>query len=753
MPIIQLVSRFAIVILALIVSNPAYSQFRLEDWKTHTSFYDTYASAVDSKGRLWVASSGGVFNYDKSTEEFKEFRNIDALLSLDVSAIATDIANQKVFIGSSDGILDIVTEDYQWTHILDIKNANFPNPVLNDIKFFDGKAFIAGGFGITLFDSENEVFIEDAFRLGSFQPNTNVRKILIYNNELWAATNEGIARASLSSSISPKDAWRNYSGDEGIYELPIIDIEVFNNDIYAISESKIYKMVQDSFVVIRDQPFLVDLSSNEKDLNFATLFNLSGLNTGPFNIAQPAFINSHNIHNISGTEYFIIHYKEKGIGFLSGDSLMHVLPNTPFTNVFRDLDVGPTGTVWAVADGGSGPSGIMKYQSGEWSNITPESISIDSIKNAIDNTFNIKAGNKDKLVISTWGSGLLLADIINDTLDYELFNSNNSPMTGGTNGFVLIGETVFDRNNDLWMVQFGGSSGGPLLLSLDDNKNFDSFPNMVSPSDRSYNYLAIDQSGTKWVGSSGGTGLYYYNEMNTLTQTTDDISGIFRTTNSKLIDNYQNCLAVDKSGMVWVGTPSGISVIINPYSVLSNSGTIIRDEIPALRNTFINDIMIDALNYKWVATPDGVWVLDEEGSEVLAIINKDNSPLVSNEVLSLSNDPKTGRVFMGTKRGMTEVKSLSVEPLPIYDLSVYPQPFYPIRDKEIVIDGLAADSEIKIVTTSGKLVKSINALGRTAVWDGKDLYDRPAASGIYLVLASSATTNSESVAKIALIRE
>jgi hypothetical protein len=67
----------------------------------------------------------------------------------------------------------------------------------------------------------------------------------------------------------------------------------------------------------------------------------------------------------------------------------------------------------------------------------------------------------------------------------------------------------------------------------------------------------------------------------------------------------------------------------------------------------------------------------------------------------------------------------------------YPNPVQPGYDGPIAIYGLARDANIKITDVSGQLVYEGKALGGQAVWNGRDYLGRRAASGVYLVFATS----------------
>ena len=130
-PIILIFNLFMLVFMTVTAS----SQFKLSEWESYTSMFDSYTASVDTDGMIWVATVGGVYKLDPVTSEYEEFRNINALFSLDVSTLNCNQENGAVYVGTLDGILEKYTDDKLWTHIFDIKNGNFSNPRINDIKF------------------------------------------------------------------------------------------------------------------------------------------------------------------------------------------------------------------------------------------------------------------------------------------------------------------------------------------------------------------------------------------------------------------------------------------------------------------------------------------------------------------------------------------------------------------------------------------------------------------------------------------
>ena len=245
------INLIVIFFLAFFNNSIANTKFSLQDWVTHSSLIDVSSVSVDSKGRIWVGSSGGVFVYDRSLDKIKEFRNIDALLSLDITVISCNPNEKVIYTGASDGVIDIISEDFGFTHITDIRTANFTNSKITDIVFRDSIVYISGGFGLALFNNNQKVFILTADRLGKFQQYTEVNKTKIINNEIWLATKLGIAKANLNSYLADPQSWINYTKTDGLPSDNVSDIIKFNDEIYFSTDKNICKFQNDSIEIGR----------------------------------------------------------------------------------------------------------------------------------------------------------------------------------------------------------------------------------------------------------------------------------------------------------------------------------------------------------------------------------------------------------------------------------------------------------------------------------------------------------------------
>jgi hypothetical protein len=162
------------------------------------------------------------------------------------------------------------------------------------------------------------------------------------------------------------------------------------------------------------------------------------------------------------------------------------------------------------------------------------------------------------------------------------------------------------------------------------------------------------------------------------------------------------------------------------------------------------------LNQKWVGTDQGLFLVDQDGTNLLKVFNSKNSPLLSDIILNLAIDQNSGTIYVSTNAGIISLKTTSVKPVESFSgLKIYPSPFKINNDNNtLTIDGLIADTDIKILTISGKLVREFSSPGgRVAFWDGRNDGGSLVNSGIYIIVAYDKEGNSVASGKIAIIRK
>jgi len=133
--------------------------------------------------------------------------------------------------------------------------------------------------------------------------------------------------------------------------------------------------------------------------------------------------------------------------------------------------------------------------------------------------------------------------------------------------------------------------------------------------------------------------------------------------------------------------------------------------------------------------------------------NLQNSPILSDSIISIAVDNKTGDVWFGTSRGLQSYRGNATTGGEKFT-RVYAFP-NPVREDfmgNVTITGLIRDTQINITDISGNLVYETISDGGQASWDLKTYNGKRVATGVYLIFCASSDGSEAFVTKILVIR-
>ena len=221
----------------------------------------------------------------------------------------------------------------------------------------------------------------------------------------------------------------------------------------------------------------------------------------------------------------------------------------------------------------------------------------------------------------------------------------------------------------------------------------------------------------------------------------------------------------DNTGQIWCPSAVGPLVIQRPAEALSPNFGFKRPIVPRNDGTPYGDYLLDGVkvtriavdpsNRKWLATEtDGVYLVNADGTEIIAHYNNSNSPLMSNNVYAVTCDPHSNRVYFGTADGMYMFDSDSSPAAEDYsDVYAYPNPVRPEYTGWITIAGLKDNSLVKIADIAGNVFFQGRSEGGMISWDGCNSAGERVRTGVYFVFASENADGSYSgaVTKIMVV--
>ena len=203
---------------------------------------------------------------------------------------------------------------------------------------------------------------------------------------------------------------------------------------------------------------------------------------------------------------------------------------------------------------------------------------------------------------------------------------------------------------------------------------------------------------------------------------------------------------LDRNNYLWVGTRDGVSVLYSPNRFFENEtslNSIVVSENGNLRELlsgqFITDIEVNSNNQKWISTASsGVFLVSEDGSEILRHFTKENSPLPTSSVKTIGINDSNGKVYFGTLKGMVSYQGTAFsESKALSDVRVFPNPVRPGYIGSVIVKGLQKNSRIKITDISGNIVYEKISDGGSISWDLRTFSGNRVHSGVYILFIST----------------
>lgn len=761
--------------LILLCYVSVYGQSFENSWLGHFS----YNSVVDlsfSSEKIYAASENAFFTYDLQSNEIGKVSTVNGLSGEVISTAYYSGATQKYVLGYENGLIEVYFEDTkQVQKVVDIVNKPTIPPnrkKLNHILEYNGILYISTNFGISLYNIDALEF-DDTYFIGPNGSQIEVRQTTIQGEYIYAATDSGIFRAIISNdNLIDFDQWELIIGSNWA------GITAFGDEIYAIGTNRrIYQFNGTTFIIQTQIPQyetpLEDLKVNNAYMIVATntkvyvydsqlmeILEVDALDDFPDIEFNTALILDNSIY--LGT-------KSQGMleaAFPMPSTATQILPDGPLLNNTFAMKAIPN-ELWIVYgdyDTSFNPyplddRGVSHLQDMAWVNIpyTPEY----DAKSLVSVTVN--PSNTSQVFVSSFFSGILQ---IEDNMPVNVLNTTNSALESLDIGVptyidIRVGETQYDMNGDLWVLTSRIENGVKVLRSGGQWESFSVLEVISDPlaNELGMSKLEITDNGIKFIATQSH-GVLAFDE--TRSPGSRYIS-VTKEEEGNLPSSFVTALAMDKSGNLWIGTANGIRVYFGAENIFNDSDPqtneiiiVEEDGVPKelLFQQQITDIEVDGSNNKWIATSaSGVFYMSPDATETLAHFTKDNSPLPSNNVRDVEIDAESGRVYMGTVKGVVSFQGTATAPKETLDnVYAFPNPVRPGFSGNLSIAGLTNNANVKITDIEGNLVYEATSEGGTLLWDLTAFGRHKVASGVYLILIANEDGSETKVTKVMIVR-
>lgn len=755
------------------IHPPLHAQ-SIGDWEIYSSYSTINSVSFDNVDTYYVLTKGGLFVVEDDII-ISRFTTIDGMHRLDAIESIYDELNNRLIIAYTDGIIDIFNvENQSFEKIDDIARVNeFTSKMINHFEFQNNELVVATDFGVVVFD-RNQLYVTNSYlNIGEFPRGSTVYDVTFYDDSIFVATSQGIASALSSSNLVDANEWNTKKLSES-NNLKVTEVEESNTFLLAISDDSLYSWNNGAWKVLDNQPLNNPsiLESYGDEILIGNKNKIQSISEN--NEITDIFVSDkENITTIKSINSdLLIGTRENGLIELTSSSQIFK-PSGPYLNFFSEIEykdgilLASSTSQFPQSDPFNSIRGYYIYNDG-WENYNRNTnTTLDEFSYAMAYTIDI---TDDDYFIGSWGDGIAIHSRLNNEI--RVFDTTNSDFTGisANSSYVVISGIDTDSFNNTWAISF--LSDLPLNVYSKESDEWTHFSSLPINNDELYFRLFVDSKNKLWIPlidvSNNGKGLLIIDTGQDVFDESDDTYRklTLSVDEGNLPDNNVIAIAEDKNGEIWIGTERGIARFIFPDFIVSTNNPseytaqwLINADTSAtsrflLRDINVSSIAVNSANQKWVGSVNqGIWLLNEDGSEIIARFTAENSPLISNNIEDITIDNERGVVYISTDLGLISLVETAKKPVnTLRDLKVYPNPFVYSKHDEVIIDDLSDQTTIKIVGADGSVFNSFQTKGGRHSWDGLDEYGKELSSGVYFVVAIADNGSEKGIGKIVIIR-
>ncbi|MBO4870774.1 MAG: hypothetical protein J5565_02180 [Muribaculaceae bacterium] len=766
----------AIIFVLMLLPVVASAQISGGSWKIHPYSAITQAKElIDTDEKVYFLLSKNVFSFDKDTEEIESIDKSNYLSDVLVSNIYYNSNKNYLVVVYNNSNIDVILSSGKVINMPEIKDAIITSgKAINDVNFTDdGTMLVATEFGYVVIDDENFVIKESHIYY------KNIASIAQVGITLVAIIDNTIYCSQVSE---PHDAVSSFKSTSK---------KVTNGRIYPVNSSTVMVNAASNLYVGALGGSAAKPTITLRSVVASRADNVQATPTGFIaNFMSEGFYytfdnNGNNEQRIDGgNEMYSCYAHGNGTMWALGPNGLHMggdesdffLPNgmtlkeLAFWMIYNEpLD---KLYVHTTADNAVLTSSkscrlmeVSVYDGERWYDETPDRLGTDRIDYS---AYPICVSPKDPHTYVFSIRGIMSSEAsrvykVTDGKTVDIYTKSNAP------GGLFRGATAFDSEGNLWIVYgHGKPSGGSNVIALPSAKFHSTatatkadwkkinVPNIETGQFKRASFC-INKNDVKIYSDGGNNSPIFFwkdgiNNTDPVTRTYVDFTD---QDGKKVSWTYLKCITVDKNGLLWFPTSSGIvymnpddaltdNCVVNHIKVPRNDGTDLADYL--LEGIGINCIAVDGQNRKWIATTTaGVYQVSEDGTQILHQFNTSNSMLPSNNVYTVACNTKNNSVFILTDSGLVEYAQGSGSTSnDLSNVYCYPNPVRPDFTGLLTIAGLTENALVKIADSSGNVIKQLKSSGGVATWDCCDSDGDRVATGVYYVIASTSGDGSSS---------
>lgn len=788
------------IISALCVLSIISCLFSIRNWEVFTNTSSVY-SAYKTGDKMLLGTWGGLTSFDFNSHEFSNtLTNIDGLSDFEIVDLLK-YNNTEIYATRNKGVDLFENGEKKISLTSDI---GLISNKTNSIANYNDMLFIGTDRGLSVFQMSSTFpypLLINNYTNENGLLNSSVNSLAINNyGYLFISTSNGLSMVHCDS-IAFADKWKTFRANNSNLSTNNI-IKIFTKDdkilissnsgMYLSDMSKIFNSNPWSSYFVTDSVFAVFIDSNNNLWCSFGLWNDTNQNFTN-SLDKPHFacvtLNGANVSYFdnASNKYYLTDFVEydndiyatnwgggvtKITRTASGFNLNEFQQDCINSNTVTKIVVDKNSGVW-ISDGAptglpsdKGTKGISNYKNSNWYRYNTENSPLVS-----NNIYSLEVDNQNRKwfgswYTTNWSNGI---SVLDDTdPDNPLWKRIDS---GLYNNCISDLKKDIDSNN-MWVASY---QAGVNIL----NPDFQVISNFKVNGINLQDIINTEFHNDKVFFGSYANGIACWNNNSQ----PDFYGGSWLNIPSDLNDGKTNGIATyetNNTNQTWFALDKGVYMyedfngVTNWYQYNIDrkrriwNGSIFVDEILYYYNeerlfganaTTPTCIFSDPFDRIWIGSATaGISVYDEQFDTFTNYTTK-NSPLLSNYVTNFAYDPYSGKLYIGTNRGLNsvEIGKEYKTTTTLGDIVAYPNPFYPDRNPVLTLKNKAAETmpvgntKCKILDLNGNVVRVLTESRFFEFeWDGNNNNGKKCSSGLYFYLIE--TKEGSRRGKIALIR-
>ncbi|MCM1033261.1 MAG: hypothetical protein NC405_05835 [Odoribacter sp.] len=805
-------------LLALITGvHAATAQHAPGSWRVFPMSGEFFDQVIDTSSKVYYITGGSLYSYDKEFDETVYYTPGSRISQSGIQKLYYNDINNYLMVVYNNSNIDLIYSDGRVVNMPEIKDANITaDKTINDVSFNNNSIYIATGFGLVVYDDQNHVVKESAI-LGKSIPHVVANDDFVFINVDYAFFSSpieerhnsldkftklaGVVMEQLIPIDSNNILFVNGTGANAtIYKLVVnAPVSAYFSRVVAVPNLVSFYKYRDGFIAQCDNGLvLFDTAGNvtstvalNEVFDNQILATYSGLNSmwGADNDGIARYKIENNAYTTLSEKFRPASSQQFGAGYCqsSPDGSGVYVTRIGMSEYHHAGDAGWSQHLPFICERYDWTDGTFTpvYPYGVRNTSSESQLEADlrnskyfyggpgnTLIDPVDHDLIYHANNFEGLIIIK---------------DREVLHEITSSVIPNRNSWNSRVECIeFDQMGNLWIGVWAYKDSPFAVLPKAAVDKLRRDPSSIVRSDFIKPSWPADDEGKcdmRLVAIPGTNKLFHirgsyggpmigYDTKGTSSFTDDSFvsyTSFVDQDGTQSTPTFKTCVTVDKNNHVWVGTSAGVFVIRDIDQLGVDAGTdrlnVIRPKVSRndgtnyadylLSSELIYYIAVDPSNRKWIATQaSGVYLVNEDGTEILEHFNTDNSPLLSNEVYTVACDSNSNDVLLGTPDGMFLYSSTSAPASDDYsEVYAFPNPVRPEYTGWITINGLMDNSLVKIADMQGNVFWEGTSEGGMVVWDGCNRDGSRVRSGVYMVYASqnSSGESSGAVTKIVVI--